>query len=270
MKFLDRESLTQKSMEEICDCVKRGSRLRMERSRPFDHDFFSGNELNRLIDKGLINEGSHLQQGIDQLFYGLEGVDIRETPLQYPDNRLIKAVEEGDEPKDLLGPMTGVFAHVFQNDVYAVHVRGQGISAPGKIQIAAGMGEYGVYPAVNALKEVREELGMDAELVLPYERFLDVTPFMKAGKFSQPLFFYIATGDLNHITRIVRNNNELENFVTSMSEDKLKEAYPFLVPMENLRDFLTEVDEKDKFYGSVKRTAFNFLDWYNQEFEKSY
>ena len=143
MAILNIWDMTQEAMEEMCDCVKPSSSLMMDSNYPAFRPKAQAN-LERLISKGLINQESHLQQGIRTVLYDSDQVSIVEIPLQYPDNRLIEAVKQGTEPEDLLGPMTGVFAHIFQDDVYAIHVRGQGIAAPGKIQIVAGMGEYGI------------------------------------------------------------------------------------------------------------------------------
>jgi hypothetical protein len=270
MKFIQGRDFTQQAMEEMCNTLQHNSLLRISPADSGRQDKSSG-DLVRLIQSGLINEESHLQQGILAIDYSNEFVNIYEIPLQYPDGRLIKAIDEGKENSTLLGPLTGVFAHVFNNGMYAVHVRGNGIAAPGKIQIVAGMGHYGIYPADKALKEIKEELDIiNAELTLNRNRFLDVTPFMKSGKFSQPLFSYIATADLSSITTVIKNNEELEGFIKKMPEERLKEAYPFLVPMENLRQFLDEIDKKGKFYGPVKRTAYNFLYWFNQSYGKNY
>jgi 8-oxo-dGTP pyrophosphatase MutT (NUDIX family) len=267
MRQFDSRTFTQKEMELMCDTVGLNSFLFLH-SGGYNHE---RKYLDKLMEEGYIPKGSTLQQGIKSIRYSGDEVVIMETPLQYPSQRLVAEIDKGKKPTHLVGPMTGVFAHVFQDDAYVAQVRGRGIEAPGEIQIVAGMGEYGLYPADKALKEVSEEAGVrEPQLVLDRDKFLDVTPFMKSGRFPQPIFSYIVTGDLGHITEYVRNNAELERFVASLEGREPKEAYPFVVPIEFLRDFLHEVDGLGKFYGPVKRTADNFLDWYNRKFEKSY
>lgn len=156
MKSFTREGLTEDVMKEMCDDVKFGSKLGI--LSPFGIGLNANDELKRLIDVGLLNPSSHLQQGIHRLRYTDEQVYIEEIALQYPDSRLIKAVDEGREKADLLGPMTGVFTHYYGYGLYAFQVRGTKIAAPGKIQIPAGMGEYLRYPPQVARKEVAEEM----------------------------------------------------------------------------------------------------------------
>lgn len=269
MKQFDSKTFTQEEMEAMCNIVQPNSVLNVL-SEMLEFNGARKN-LDRLVEEGYALKGSALQQGIKAIGYDENKIMVCETPLQYPAPKLIERINSGKESACLLGPMTGIFAHVFQNDVYVAHVRGEGIAAPGKIQIVAGMGEFSIYPSENALKEVREEAEIEQpQLVLDRNKFLDVTPFMKAGKFPQPLFSYIVTGGLSHITTYIKNDKELESFRASLPEKKTKEAYSFLIPMECLRDFVEEIDKLGKFYGPVKRTALNFLKWYNQEFFKSY
>lgn len=238
MKYFSRKELTKTVMEEMCDIVKFGSKLHTQ--TPFGLGLNAETELKRLIDAGLLNSGSHLQQGIHRLGYSDEEVYIEEIPLQYPDSRLIKAVEEGRENKDLLGPMTGVFAHYYGNGLYAFQVRGTKIAAPGKIQLPAGMGEYLRYPPHTAQKEVAEEIygaknpeeikkaikDNEMKFAIEGERFLDITPFMKSGKFPQPLFSYVFTGRTDKISPVINSNSELEKFVETLPKERLEEATP--------------------------------------------
>ena len=269
MKQFDSITFTEKEMKEMCDYVNHHSLLELISE---DLDLGRVNkDIERLVCKGYSKASDTLQQGVKIISYEAGRVVIHETPFQYPHLELIAAIDAGKEDVHLVGPMTGVFAHVFQKDVYVAQVRGQEISAPGKIQIVAGMGDYGLYPADTALKEVREEIGLkNPQLVLDRNRFLDVTPFMKSGRFPQPIFSYIVTGNFDYITPIIRNNSELVRFEASLPKEKPKEAYPFIIPLENLRDFFSEVDALGKFYGPVKRTGDSFLDWYNQTFNRNY
>jgi len=269
MKQFNSDTFTQNRMHEMCDVVRPNSVL----------DFHFGesesrrarSDLERLIGEGYLNEISHLQQGINSISYEEDRVIINEVPFQYHDSRLLAAIDAGKEDSSLIGPTIAVFAHVFQNDVYIAQVRGKRIDAPGKIQIVAGGGEYGIYPADNALKEAKEEVGIrNPNLILDRAKFLDISPFMKSGRFPQPIFSYIISGDINHISTFVRNAAELERFETSLHADELEEAYPFAVPIENLHSFVDEVDKLEKFYGPVKRSIHSFLEWYNKNFEKNY
>lgn len=263
MKTIEGVKLNLGTMEEMCDSVRPGSKLSI--TSQLEERSSAQAELKRLVGQAIVNEGSHLQQGIRSLSYAGESVSIQETPLQYPSPTLVSAVERGAESQRLLGSMTGVFTHVFNEGMYVFHVRGQRIAAPGKIQITAGMGEYGLYPADLALKEAQEELGVDARLVLPHDHFLDVTPFMKGGKFPQPLFSYIATGNLGHIGTVIEDNVQLERFEREKTGDGSREAYPFVVPISGLQAFMEEVHLLDKFYGPVRRTAMSFLNWYESQ-----
>ena len=269
MKQFNLDTFTQDRMCEMCEMVRPNSVL----------DFHFGesepqkarNDLEKLISKGYLNESSHLQQGIKLISYEECRVIINEIPFQYPDQRLLTAIETGEVASRLVGPTTAIFAHVFQGDVYIAQIRGRGISAPGKTQIVSGVGEYGIYPADNALKEVKEEAEItNPQLRLDRNRFLDVSPFMKSGRLPQPIFSYIISGDITHISTFVRNSMELERFETSSHTSKPKEAYPFAIPIADLRVFVDEVDKLGKFYGPVKRSVHNFLKWYNGKFEKNY
>ncbi len=269
MKQFNSDTFTQDEMCEMCEVVRPNSVLELHFGESESQRAKS--ELERLISEGYLNETSHLQQGINSINYGEDQVIINEMPSQYPDSRLLAAIDTGKETFSLVGPTTAIFAHVFQDDVYIAQVRGKGIVAPGKIQIVAGGGEYGIYPADNALKEVKEEAEIiDPKLRLDRNRFLDVSPFIKSGRFPQPIFSYIISGDINHISTFVRNAVELERFETSLYTDEPREAYPFAIPIENLRSFVDEVGKLEKFYGPVKRSISSFLEWYNKNFEKNY
>ena len=94
-------------MEEMCDYVEYGGTLDLQSPRDKLVTDFARHQLKRLGLSNLINPDSHLQQGIREISYSKEGVSIKETPLQYPDGRLVKAINDGEESHNLVGPMTG-------------------------------------------------------------------------------------------------------------------------------------------------------------------
>jgi len=295
------DDFTQEVMEEMCNKVNSHPACPgLWVSSPLEEKTPAESTLREIIDKGLVGKSSHLQQGISKIswseeVYGLSEnyypvIEINEKPLQYPSGQLVEAILNNQEPHRLVGPMTGVFVHVFDKDLYAVHVRGKGISAPGKIQIVAGMGEFGVYPADLALKEVAEEIygaktqedvkrliqekNIKPQFDQDNHQCFDVTPFMKLARTSdgtevalpQLLFSYLITADLQDISRdVVKNVEDLDKLIDSLPGERRKEAYPFVVPINNLGDFLTQVDNQDRFYGPVKQTGFNFLNWYGNK-----
>jgi len=90
---------------------------------------------------------------------------------------------------------------------------------------------------------------------------------MKGGRFPQLLFSYIAKADSRGYP-IIKTMKELKDFRIKCGSQENREAYPFLVPVEKLREFLEIIDGNGEFYGPVKQTGNNFLNWYNKTFSK--
>lgn len=240
----------------LCDHVKPLSRLVV-------HPYNSKVNLDvySYIVKGLLDPCSELIQGVENLCYDGETLALWERPVLYPDPRLLKAISDGEESSQLVGPMTGVFAHVFDDDLYAMIVRGGSADAPGRLQIVAGYQDFGRHPCEHAQIEVEEEMHIQASHVLAQSIFLDLNPFVIRGC-PQILFSYVLKGDLSDIP-VVSDASGLESFERSLPLDRSSEAYPFVVPIERLRGFSGQVQER--FYGPAKKSQERFLDWYNQE-----
>ena len=182
-------------------------------------------------------------------------LSIKEVPVLYPNKR---AYGEYDI---YFGPMTGVIVHCYdeKNGVYAMHMRGQDVPFPGKIQCsAAGFGKYGEPPEQTAVRELEEELGKKGTLVELLEGdFLDITPNTSHG-YPQILFSYVIEADLSDLP-LLESPKEIIKLTEKPKRGEV--AHKFSVPLNRLGWISKRLNRNNKFFGPMRMTKDSFLDW---------
>ncbi|UCD20846.1 MAG: hypothetical protein JSW08_03695 [archaeon] len=274
-----RANFDEAAMNELCDAVHSPSSL--------DLTFTEGATeataiMERLKKARLISEGSHLQLGTKRITYDPDSrvLSISSVPLQFPSygkGSLMEAIGAREEKEDLVGPLTSVFVHVHDGELYSMQIRGGNIGAPGKLQIPAGFCVYDVHPATTALNEVAEEVFKvdDEEAIaraieqhrleysLPRNQFLDIAPFVHGSGMIDPLLSYVVRADLSETGSVITSTDDLKKFEAGLPSERVGEAYTFRVPLEKTRELLEKLEPK--MYGPVRRTGERFLDWFNKE-----
>ena len=222
-----------------------------------------------MIERKIIREGSHLQQGIHQIEVNPEGgVEIQEVPFLYPSPKLLEKY-----PLET-GPMAGNLSNCYdpERKLFLFHIRGDGISEPFTLQAgAAGMGYFRENPSVTAKKELAEEADLHYPQVLFNGNAVDVLPFMKAGKIPQPLFSYGFADDLERfpnnnlrfpkldsLDAIAEFEAKIKEGLKSGSVEK-REAHHFTLPYIGVEQIAGEIHDSGRFYGPIYESTINFI-----------
>ena len=220
---------------------------------------------NQAMDDGLINRGSHLQQGIIGITYNEGTVIVTERPLLFPSPKLIAAHPE------YTGTTTGNLANCFdpENKLLLFQIRGKGVDKPWGFQAAAaGMSVYGQNPKTTATLEMQQETGLQHFRDYRGGMAIDILPFMK-GEAPQPLFSYGFLDDLSGFP-VIESLRQLTRFEESLklTQDaeylKSREGYHFAVPARyvgHIIDSLSGCSGKsgtNRFHGPIFHSVSNF------------
>jgi hypothetical protein len=256
---------TEQDMKDFCEGLKISNpTIELTLSDNCKHKQVSAmlRENERLMKEGKLSQGSHLQQGIMDLFHDSFGaVEIYETPLLYPSKAVL------DKYPELTGTMTGNLSNCYdpESKLFLFHMRGSDISAPFGFQAAAaGMSRFREHPGITARKELQEEAGILYPQILFDGNAIDCLPFMKAGKIPQLLFSFGFAADLSGFPKC-DSLEAIAEFEGKIKEElknnpiNSKEGYHFTLPVEKVVKIAGDLNDNGKFYGPIYDSTTNFM-----------
>jgi hypothetical protein len=220
-----------------------------------------------LIRRGLLKQGSHLQQGISEIYIwkSSENQDktlkIQEIPLIYPTTEVISS------HPGLIGTSTGNLSNCYdkKRELFLFHMRGSDVSKPYYFQAgAAGMGRFRENPGITARRELAEEAGLMYPKSLFGGRPIDCLAFMKDGKIPQILFSFGFADDLSGF-RVCNNLDDVLEFESvvkqglSLNATSQRESYHFTVPYSEVENIAGELERRKRFYGPIYQSTLDFM-----------